>query len=277
VRRHPGRRNLPPAVRGRERIVWRRVVPASPTTAHFHLTAPLPHRPLSTSPPHVDWHLAPRAAPPPCRNSLRPQPPGTPRHCVPCCSSSAWGGHPHIPCTSPWAPTGFLRACPCCAPSMLLYRSCPCTRNVSMLWACPCTGLSMLWAPRSRSSSRTSPGPRCPSGGHENPHLPVPAQGATEKLAIFGPRRGRRGAELKVMAAVETKVRSGARSPAPPPRKSTHPHHPPPCLRPHAKLAAAHLRRRPPRSRRATSMTASRRRTRRRTGASRPSRSRCAA
>jgi len=31
------------------------------------------------------------------------------------------------------------------------------------------------------------------------------AQGQTEKLAIFGPRRGRRGAELKVMAAVETK------------------------------------------------------------------------
>merc|ERR1740139_531081 len=29
--------------------------------------------------------------------------------------------------------------------------------------------------------------------------------GQTEKLAIFGPRRGRRGAELKVMAAVETK------------------------------------------------------------------------
>jgi rRNA processing protein Krr1/Pno1 len=31
-------------------------------------------------------------------------------------------------------------------------------------------------------------------------------QGETEKLAIFGPRRGRRGAQLKVMAAVETKV-----------------------------------------------------------------------
>ena len=93
-----------------------------------------------------------------------------------------------------------------------------------MLWACPCTGLSMLWAPRSRSSSRTSPGPRCPSGGHENPHLPVPAQGATEKLAIFGPRRGRRGAELKVMAAVETKVRSGAPPPPPenPPTRTTH-------------------------------------------------------
>jgi len=30
-------------------------------------------------------------------------------------------------------------------------------------------------------------------------------QGDTEKLAIFGPRRGRRGAQLKVMAAVETK------------------------------------------------------------------------
>ncbi len=31
-------------------------------------------------------------------------------------------------------------------------------------------------------------------------------EGETEKLAIFGPRRGRRGAELKCMAAVETKV-----------------------------------------------------------------------
>mmetsp|Transcript_36642 Transcript_36642/g.118456 ORF Transcript_36642/g.118456 Transcript_36642/m.118456 type:complete len:407 (+) Transcript_36642:50-1270(+) len=31
-------------------------------------------------------------------------------------------------------------------------------------------------------------------------------EGQTEKLAIFGPRRGRRGAQLKVMAAVETKV-----------------------------------------------------------------------
>ena len=31
-------------------------------------------------------------------------------------------------------------------------------------------------------------------------------QGDTEKLAIFGRKRGRRGAELKVMAAVETKV-----------------------------------------------------------------------
>ena len=31
-------------------------------------------------------------------------------------------------------------------------------------------------------------------------------QGDTEKLAIFGRTRGRRGAELKVMAAVETKV-----------------------------------------------------------------------
>lgn len=29
--------------------------------------------------------------------------------------------------------------------------------------------------------------------------------GGSEKLAIFGPRRGRRGAELKVMSAVETK------------------------------------------------------------------------
>jgi len=32
------------------------------------------------------------------------------------------------------------------------------------------------------------------------------SQGQTEKLAIFGPQRGRRGAELKVMAAVETKA-----------------------------------------------------------------------
>ena len=31
-------------------------------------------------------------------------------------------------------------------------------------------------------------------------------QGGTEKLAIFGIERARRGAELKVMAAVETKV-----------------------------------------------------------------------
>ena len=31
-------------------------------------------------------------------------------------------------------------------------------------------------------------------------------QGDTEKLAIFGNKRARRGAELKVMAAVETKV-----------------------------------------------------------------------
>lgn len=31
-------------------------------------------------------------------------------------------------------------------------------------------------------------------------------EGDTEKLAIFGPQRGRRGAQLKVMAAVETKV-----------------------------------------------------------------------
>lgn len=35
---------------------------------------------------------------------------------------------------------------------------------------------------------------------------PCISQGETEKLAIFGPRRGRRGAQLKVMAAVETKV-----------------------------------------------------------------------
>ena len=35
-----------------------------------------------------------------------------------------------------------------------------------------------------------------------------PCQGETEKLAIFGPRRGRRGAQLKVMAAVETKVQN---------------------------------------------------------------------
>ena len=34
----------------------------------------------------------------------------------------------------------------------------------------------------------------------------MPSQGDTEKLAIFGRTRARRGAELKVMAAVETKV-----------------------------------------------------------------------
>ena len=37
-------------------------------------------------------------------------------------------------------------------------------------------------------------------------HPLVAPQGDTEKLAIFGRTRGRRGAELKVMAAVETKV-----------------------------------------------------------------------
>ena len=36
--------------------------------------------------------------------------------------------------------------------------------------------------------------------------IPLHPQGDTEKLAIFGRTRGRRGAELKVMAAVETKV-----------------------------------------------------------------------
>ena len=41
---------------------------------------------------------------------------------------------------------------------------------------------------------------------HALPYLPPAHQGQTEKLAIFGPRRGRRGAQLKVMAAVETKV-----------------------------------------------------------------------
>ena len=70
------------------------------------------------------------------------------------CSSSAWGGHPHIPCTSPWAPTPAtcvpVRAVPCPCSCIGLVRA----RKLSLLWllaltlgylpACPCTGLSML-------------------------------------------------------------------------------------------------------------------------------------
>ena len=91
---------------------------------------------------------------------------------------------------------------------------CPCSgRPIELADLChaplPCSAPVRALPAR---AARLPPVPaRGAPDGHEAPRRPavlpvVPAQGATEKLAIFGPRRGRRGAELKVMAAVETKV-----------------------------------------------------------------------
>ena len=224
--RHPGRRNHPPAVRGRERIVWRRVARArSSPGLSYHCSVP-PHGP-STSPPPLYLTAPRRLAPWPSRcpaslpQRLAAATSWDSRHRVPC-SSSAWGGHPHIPCTSPWAPTGFLAClsvlCPVRAPVSVLsvHGTCPCSGPVRAR-ACPCSGRPIELADLSRAEvpqlRPREPPPTCPCAGRDREarHLrPAPRP----------PRRRAQGHGRRRDEGPQRRTNSTPTPPPPPPPPS---------------------------------------------------------